>query len=234
MNIGVKIGVGLTIFLLISVACAFAENAEYTAVVYAPANLSVSIDAPSEVSLGSNFVVTTNVSNTGTENASKVSVKLVFIDGDNLNRRAFRYSQPVKKIGDLEGGDYSIVSWNVRTKKQERFIGNYSIVATAKGTAKISGEKLLEEERKPIRVRGVSGGFIATAAYGTPLYENIAVLRDFRDEYLITNPIGRTFVEIYYTTSPPIADVIRENEVLRTIVREGLVKPLVYIAKVFD
>jgi len=75
--------------------------------------------------------------------------------------------------------------------------------------------------------------FIATAAYGTPLHEDIDVLRDFRDEYLMTNPIGRAFVKIYYAASPPIADVIRENEGLRTAVREGLVKPLVYVSKVF-
>lgn len=43
MNISVKIGIGLTLLLLVSVACALAENAEYTAVVYAPANLSVGI-----------------------------------------------------------------------------------------------------------------------------------------------------------------------------------------------
>ena len=75
--------------------------------------------------------------------------------------------------------------------------------------------------------------FIATVAYGMPLHEDIDVLRDFRDKYLMTNPLGRTFVEIYYSTSPPIADVIRENEGLRTIVREGLVKPLVYVSRVF-
>ena len=75
--------------------------------------------------------------------------------------------------------------------------------------------------------------FIATAAYGTPLHEDIDVLRDFRDKYLMTNPIGRAFVKIYYTTSPPIADVIRENEELRTVVREGLVKLLVYISRTF-
>ena len=89
------------------------------------------------------------------------------------------------------------------------------------------------EETVDVIARGVSPCFIATAAYGTPLHEDIDVLRDFRDEYLMTNPIGRTFVEIYYTTSPPIADVIRENEGLRTIVREGLVKPLVYISRLF-
>ena len=75
--------------------------------------------------------------------------------------------------------------------------------------------------------------FIATAAYGTPLHEDIDVLRDFRDEYLMTNPIGRAFVKMYYTTSPPVADVISENEYLRMIVREGLVKHLVYISRLF-
>lgn len=76
--------------------------------------------------------------------------------------------------------------------------------------------------------------FIATAAYGTPLHEDINVLRDFRDEHLMTNPAGEEFVRVYYATSPPIAGVISENEWLRTIVREGLVKPLVYIVRVLD
>ena len=75
------------------------------------------------------------------------------------------------------------------------------------------------------------GCFIATAAYGTSLHEDIDVLRDFRDEYLMTNQIGRAFTDIYYTTSPPIADVIRDNEGLRTIVRKGLVEPLVYLLR---
>ena len=84
-----------------------------------------------------------------------------------------------------------------------------------------------------VEVEKLSPCFIATAAYGTSLHEDIDVLRDFRDEYLMTNLFGRTFVEIYYTTSPPIADVIRENKGLRTIVREGFVKPLVYISRLF-
>ncbi|MGB7001955.1 MAG: CFI-box-CTERM domain-containing protein [Halobacteriota archaeon] len=75
------------------------------------------------------------------------------------------------------------------------------------------------------------GCFIATAAYGTPLHEDIDVLRDFRDVYLMTNQIGRAFTDIYYTTSPPIADVIRDNDGLRTIVRKGLVEPLVYLLR---
>jgi hypothetical protein len=75
------------------------------------------------------------------------------------------------------------------------------------------------------------GCFIATAAYGTSLHEDLDVLRDFRDEYLMTNQMGRAFTELYYSTSPPIADRIRDNEGLRTIVRKGLVEPLVYILR---
>ena len=75
--------------------------------------------------------------------------------------------------------------------------------------------------------------FIATAAYGTALHGDIDVLRDFRDEYLMPNPAGRAFVNIYYDTSPPLAEVIRENEGLRSAVRAGLVKPLVHITRRF-
>ncbi|MEA1998358.1 MAG: CFI-box-CTERM domain-containing protein [Euryarchaeota archaeon] len=50
---------------------------------------------------------------------------------------------------------------------------------------------------------------------------------------LMQNPFGRTFVKIYYSTSPPIADLVRENDGLRLIVREGVVKTSVYVARRF-
>jgi hypothetical protein len=69
----------------------------------------------------------------------------------------------------------------------------------------------------------MSGGcFIATAAYGTPMAEEIQILRDFRDEYLLTNLVGEAFVEFYYRVSPPIAEFITEHPSLKPIVRAGL------------
>ena len=69
--------------------------------------------------------------------------------------------------------------------------------------------------------------FIATAAYGTPAADEINILRQFRDEFLVDNAAGRAFVDFYYEFSPPIADFISEHEALRTAVREGFVDPVV-------
>jgi hypothetical protein len=64
--------------------------------------------------------------------------------------------------------------------------------------------------------------FIATAAYGTPMAGEIQILREFRDEYLLSNPIGATLVEFYYRVSPPIAQFITEHPSLKPIVRAAL------------
>jgi hypothetical protein len=70
--------------------------------------------------------------------------------------------------------------------------------------------------------KAVGGCFIATAAYGTPMAEEIQILREFRDGYLLTNPLGQAFVDFYYRTSPPIAEFITEHLSLKPIVRAGL------------
>ena len=68
-----------------------------------------------------------------------------------------------------------------------------------------------------------AGCFIATAAYGAPMAEEIQILRQFRDEYLLTNPLGQALVDLYYSVSPPIAEFITERPRLKPIVRVGLV-----------
>jgi len=64
--------------------------------------------------------------------------------------------------------------------------------------------------------------FIATAAHGTPMAKEIEILRDFRDDYLLTNPLGQGLVDIYHGISPPIADFISDHPSLKPIVRAGL------------
>ena len=75
------------------------------------------------------------------------------------------------------------------------------------------------------------GCFIATAAYGTPTAEQIDVLREFRDIVLLESIAGSQFVALYYQLSPPVADFIAGNELLRTLVRELLVDPIVWVVE---
>ena len=77
---------------------------------------------------------------------------------------------------------------------------------------------------------GGGGCFIATAAYGSSLEPEVVELREFRDRYLLTNPAGKAFVELYYRISPPVAAFIAEHEIIKTAVRFGLA-PIVYAVK---
>jgi len=77
----------------------------------------------------------------------------------------------------------------------------------------------------------VTSCFIATAAYGTPMAKEIEILREFRDKYLMTNPVGKGLVEFYYRVSPPIAEFITQHPSLKPIVRAGLL-PVVAMSTV--
>jgi hypothetical protein len=80
-----------------------------------------------------------------------------------------------------------------------------------------AGSTLTGEEFMPL-----SGCFIATAAYGTPMAEEIQILREFRGEYLLTNPLGQALANIYYSASPPLAEFITDHPGLKPVVRAGL------------
>jgi hypothetical protein len=68
----------------------------------------------------------------------------------------------------------------------------------------------------------LSGCFIATAAYGADWEPEVAMLRQFRDRYLLTNPLGQAAVASYYTMSPSLAGLIAGHEPLRRLAQQAL------------
>jgi hypothetical protein len=56
----------------------------------------------------------------------------------------------------------------------------------------------------------------------------VKLLRQFRERFLLRNAGGRTFVDFYYTYSPPIADFIARHNGVPFIVRWSLL-PMVTV-----
>ena len=72
-----------------------------------------------------------------------------------------------------------------------------------------------------------AGCFIANAAYGSPLDSRVLLLRHFRDEYLVSNKVGRSLIRWYSSVSPHAAEKVRESLFLRVLV-QGILWPIVF------
>ena len=70
------------------------------------------------------------------------------------------------------------------------------------------------------------GCLIATAAYGSEMSPQVQLLREIRDNQLMNTESGTafmsTFNNVYYSFSPAIADMERENPMFKEVVKLGL------------
>lgn len=74
------------------------------------------------------------------------------------------------------------------------------------------------------------GCFVATAAFGSPMFGAVESLRQFRDRFLMTGSMGRSVVLLYYHVGPAFAAVIAPRAWLRKIVRVALWPAVVFSA----
>ena len=84
----------------------------------------------------------------------------------------------------------------------------------------------------PDRIEGeVDWCFIATAAYGSQMANDVEMLRRFRDNLLRGSVLGELAIEAYYTFSPAVSGVVGESELLRASAR-AMLAPIVSTVKV--
>ncbi|WP_016939694.1 Ig domain-containing protein [Nitrosopumilus sp. SJ] len=89
------------------------------------------------------------------------------------------------------------------------------------------GTKLVDGKCTVISSESKGGGcLIATAAYGSEMAPQVQLLREIRDNQLMNTNSGESFMtgfnQIYYSFSPYIADMERENPTFREAVKIGI------------
>ena len=90
-----------------------------------------------------------------------------------------------------------------------------------------SAQQLVTEGGEiPPALTGGGGCLIATATYGTELAPQVQMLREIRDKSVLGTQTGAAFMSafnsFYYSFSPAVADLERQNPMFREIVRVAI------------
>jgi len=104
-------------------------------------------------------------------------------------------------------------------------VNEYLLIAKEDGPEVLNSIEVREILKKS------SGCFIATAVYGTPYANDVILLNEFRDNWLLNFRLGKIFVHFYYWISPPIANQITKSNSIRAFIKFILIIPLIRIAQ---
>jgi len=102
--------------------------------------------------------------------------------------------------------------------------GSLQVVATANVAGQtITQTKSVSLSEKPTSDTSGGGCLIATATFGSELAPQVQMLREIRDNKVLTTESGTSFMEsfnqFYYSFSPAIADLERQNPAFKEAVR---------------
>jgi hypothetical protein len=146
-----------------------------------------------------------------------------YAEGVTLDEAAFTQGVPAPLVTPGEPGaraEFELTGLKPQTK--------YVLGISAKGGCQQSaGLVTMPFETPPMVFTQLSGCFIATAAFGTPL--KLDPLRWARDQAMAAIPLANAAVDAYYRGSPPLAAALATSDPARAAVRVALA-PLVDLA----
>jgi hypothetical protein len=180
-------------------------------------NVSTIVDvyaANTSIAMNSSYSVTANFQSVHPEPTAQLTVSSGiggFVASPGEGTFTYFLGDEVSLVAEAAGG-YHFTGWT----------GDVGTIADVNSAS----TAITMDDSYSVVANFVSGGlqcFITTATYGTPMVGEIQVLRDFRDDYLLTNLVGRALVSLYYGVSPPVTQFITEHPGLKPLVRAGLV-----------
>jgi parallel beta-helix repeat protein len=148
----------------------------------------------------------------------------------------FAKDKPLHYILDYGDGSARAEEDSAETKLIE-FGHTYDLKGEKTKTYKVKlsvfelGTDKNESITQELTMTAPSGCFIFTAVLGTKAVQDLKYMRLFRDNVLISTPVGHAFVDVYYIASPPIAEVLSQNDLLRIATRIFFVMPALYFSE---
>ena len=129
-----------------------------------------------------------------------------------------------------EGGGFKILdmasSYNPLTKMQEAYVNHNSVyILVEYASAETQETTSVITEEKPT-AKDSGGCLIATATFGSELAPQIQFLREIRDNTVLSTASGTSFMttfnSFYYSFSPAVADLERQNPVFKETVKVAI------------
>jgi len=137
-----------------------------------------------------------------------------------------------KETTILSSGKFYIITFASSEKDFDTFLPDYKNTLNSFGTlddSESNGDIITREMEETISTEvspsGENGGgcLIATATFGSELAPQVQMLREIRDNTVLNTASGTSFMvgfnQFYYSFSPAIADLERENEMFKETVK---------------
>ncbi len=128
---------------------------------------------------------------------------------------AGQFELSFKIPGNAESGNYEIVA-NSNVNGE-----SVSITKTISSSQEAFAQEATQNQQQP-----GGGCLIATATYGSEMAPQVQMLREIRDNQLMATESGKSFItsfnSFYYSFSPAVADLERQNPAFKEAVKIAL------------
>ena len=116
---------------------------------------------------------------------------------------------------DTEGNASAVISSLSVGDTYYFAVSSYDTRGNESGNSE-EGSIVIEEMESFLKDADIKEGcFIATAVFGSYDHPAVKIFRKFRDDYLLTNRVGKRFVHYYYSYGPAASRVVKDHPRLR-------------------